>query len=296
MPPRKAAKAATPAKARRQHKEAQRKATLAQSLKERESKEQETKTEEAKADDTAAIPQVNPFPIEALDKHPFSGKDLGDRIPDPMPSPMLARDCLIFQKGAHTDQADIRTTGLVAANAIYFRYHQLEDDDIRDLVIPARVPTRSPEYELHRTYFIRKANEMERLILKWLEKGVENTISALGGLETFQKATCEERTLLWRNLFHKDKIGISQGLTGRTYHVIDIEGIWGGNAPEQEKWQIYLRTCFIWACEDIYEDMVSNEKNHVGNWNVMPRRVHFTPLELGDEGDIPVKGLVVESS
>ena len=123
------------------------------------------------------------------------------------------------------------------AGTIYFRRHMMTDSDITALLMPARHPSRSPNYELTRNRIMRWQNKFQSGILSWVIDGVTATCEALGGSDFMETTTLGQRRELWGSLFNQSPVLMAQGILSTIKGSVPVDDIFSGNSAQQIKWQ-----------------------------------------------------------
>ena len=81
----------------------------------------------------------------------------------------------------------------VAAGAVYFRWHIIDEFDLRELSVADRIRTRSLFYAFIRQNCIRHQSIYQSKTMCWYLRGVSAIVEAMGDIDVFTRATSEAR-------------------------------------------------------------------------------------------------------
>lgn len=238
-------------------------------------------------------PRQNPFlkkyqPEEDDDDHEFwmQADDVVDRD-----APMLvtARESGFFDTSVETGHEDaaVRT----AAGAVYFRWHVIDENDVRLLLVADRIHTKSPLYQVIRQNCMRHQSVYQNKAMNWYKRGVAATVEAMGGMHVFEAATSLERQRVWRSLFDREPLAMAMASMPASHLSVDLTGIYNSNDPRAPPWRRFIKTCFVWMAEDTFNYRLVKDDDDTAftNWKAMPRRRAFNALDLGDTLSVPVR-------
>ena len=239
-----------------------------------------------------SIPKHNTF-LEGIAGGEPENEDQVEGVEDIVardaPPLVTARESGFFDTSVETGHEDMAVR--VAAGAVYFRWHQIDENDVRILLVADRIATRSPLYQVIRVSCVRHQSHYQNRAMKWFKSGVVATCIAMGGQERLEQATSVERQQIWRTMFEKDPLKMAKACMPSAQRSVDLHGIFNSADPRGAKWRRYIKTCFIWMAEDTFNYRVirDDDETAFSNWRSMPRRRQIFSLGLGDTFDVPVR-------
>ncbi|KAL8679403.1 MAG: hypothetical protein Q9186_004314 [Xanthomendoza sp. 1 TL-2023] len=239
-----------------------------------------------------SLPRHNTF-LEGIEPD-GAGDEEGAHRPEDIitrdaPHLVTARESGFFDTTVETGHEDMAVR--VASGAVYFRWHVIEENDVRLLLVADRIATRSPLYQVIRTSCVRHQSVFQNKSMKWFKRGVVATVVAMGGTERFEGVTSTERQQVWRSIFERDPLKMAKASMPSAQRSIDLHGIYTSPDPRGSKWRRYIKTCFVWMAEDTfnYRVMRDDDETAFSNWRTMSRRRQIHSLGLGDTFDVPVR-------
>ena len=202
---------------------------------------------------------------------------------------VTARECGFFDTSVETgrEEAAVR----IAAAAVYFRWHVIEETDVRLFLVLDRIQTKPPLHQVIRNSCLLHQSVYQNKAMAWYKRGVLATIEAIGGRAVFDNSTTEQRQAVWRALFSRDPLGMAKDSMPSSQLSIDVRGIYRSADPKAHKRRRFIKTCFVWMAEDTYNVRIVRDSDDVAfmNWKKMPGRRSINALELGDCLDVPVR-------
>ncbi|KAL8966514.1 MAG: hypothetical protein Q9183_003342 [Haloplaca sp. 2 TL-2023] len=140
------------------------------------------------------LPRHNPFLLiggveePQDDDHMFQADDIVARD---TPQLVTARESGFFDTTVETGHEDAAVR--VASGAVYFRWHVIEENDVRLLLVADRIHTKSPLYQVIRLMCVRHQSVFQNKAMSWFKRGVEAALLEIGGVEVFKAATTTQR-------------------------------------------------------------------------------------------------------
>ena len=128
--------------------------------------------------------------------------------------------------------------------------------------------------------------------MSWYLRKVGATVEAMGGIDTFTRATSEARQSIWRIFFDQDPFTMAKASMPAFHLSTDLRGILHSDDPKASKWRRYIKTCFVWMAEDTFHYRIANndDESAFSNWKKMPLRRPIHELDLGETTmDVPVR-------
>ena len=178
-----------------------------------------------------------------------------------------------------------------SAEVIYFRTHELSDENVRDLLVPDRYKELSAEIALLERRYKELQSSFQNLILGWYLQKVRATVTKMGGMQLWSQTDRKQRMQFWAHLYDGSpaKMGIAslQSLA----QSIPVAMIYTSEGPVNKKWQRYLKQTFCFTAETTYCYRVAAKQDQkmFSFWQSMPNHKKFVEMDLGGIEAIPIR-------
>lgn len=233
------------------------------------------------------LPAINPFtnspkPDDQLEE--VSTTIWPDRVP-------VARDTKLFDNTAeklYNEHEQLYCRGAV----IYFRAHQVTNEDMRNRVFGEQIEPMSEKFLLARNALRENINNWQRRITAFIINGIKNLVKVMGK-ERFQAANARDQLKIFEHLWDREPAVMARTMLNSLCKYVNVRGIYKGFPSEMKKWRDFIRMQFLWCClkavKHVALETPPKPELVREEWQKSPRRKEMDELDLGwDYGSVPV--------
>ncbi|MCJ1405224.1 hypothetical protein MMC11_008451 [Xylographa trunciseda] len=135
--------------------------------------------------------------------------------------------------------------------SLYVRFHHLSDNDISRFLIASRFRGKSAYKKLWRSRIIKFPSRFQNSIMEFYNSGLRATIARMGGRDIWLRSSIGQRMLVYESLWRQDRLSITIAALGNTACAVPLADIFSDTTTIHLKWQVFHKTVFCWACENV---------------------------------------------
>lgn len=128
--------------------------------------------------------------------------------------------------------------------------------------------------------------------MDFYHKGVTATVAAMGGLDTWQSSSKQDRLEVFGKLWDLAPEETAIATMGQAASVVPFQDIFSDTKPNHTKWQMFHSRVFLMTCESIYKlriaSPVTRKEQAYKEWNALIKTEKFEDLALGTIEDISI--------
>ena len=160
------------------------------------------------------------------------------------------------------------------AAALYFRYHYLSPEQLRDFIAAAKLTTSTTKSGIEDQEFRKIQYKWQNKLLAWYQNGVEIAVEQMGDVDV---VAAMNRTILierWAAYWDMAPGAMAKASIGPLNCAVPLRDIFSDNTEEHRTWQRLVRVICFFTCNDTFNHRIlaNNRSRAFDAWCSTP---HF---------------------